>query len=266
MPCCLMTRRIKRHDPEIDEEGGAVGLNGKTLISCFFRTYLVGAAFNTRGMQNIGLSYAMDPGLSALYADGKRLRRARKRYLRHYNTHPFWTPMLVGFFLFLEGKISQNLLPEESLSEIKGTTVYTLSAIGDSFFGASLFVFWSLSTALLALHGLIGWALGWTALWIVCLQLFKGYTFLYGFKDGLSFLQRLKRWDLINWAGRVKIANALLLVILWVTVFPSRAPWVWFPSVSILCVAAFAGARFYLAKEILFILFIMASAIILSFK
>lgn len=243
-----------------------MGLNGKTLISCFLRTYLVGAAFNTRGMQNIGLSYAMEPGLSALYDDAKRLRRARKRYLRHYNTHPFWSPMLVGFFLFLEVKIAQNILSEESLSEIKETTVYTLSAIGDAFFGGSLFVFWSLSTALLALNGLVGWALGWTVLWLVCFQLFKGYTFLHGLKDGLSFLQRLKRWDMINWSGRVKIANALLLVILWISIFPDRTPGVWFPSMAVLCVAAFAGARFYLAKEILFILFIMASVVILIFK
>ena len=48
-----------------------MNLTYRDLLSCFWRTYLVGAGFNTRGLQNIGLSYAMDPGLRAIH-DGEK--------------------------------------------------------------------------------------------------------------------------------------------------------------------------------------------------
>ena len=41
-------------------------MNTRVLFSVFFRTYLVGAAFNTKGLQNIGFSYVVEPGLRAI--------------------------------------------------------------------------------------------------------------------------------------------------------------------------------------------------------
>ena len=39
----------------------------RTLLRIFLRTYLVGATFNTKGMQNVGLAYIMDPALQTLF-------------------------------------------------------------------------------------------------------------------------------------------------------------------------------------------------------
>lgn len=231
----------------------------KVLLACFLRTYLVGANFNTRGMQNIGLSFAIDPGLKALYPEGRPLRRARKRYLQHYNTHPFWTPLLVGFFLFLERKITRGLLPEKSVTDVKTTTVYTLSAIGDSFFGGAILVFWSLTTILLLLQGNVTWALVWTALWFLSLQLFKLYTFFRGVRDGLLFLQRLRHWNLINWGQRIKVANGFLIAVLWIEIFPLSDPVYWFPMALSICSLAWLAAKLYWAREILVIIFAAAS-------
>ncbi|HKI81550.1 MAG TPA: PTS system mannose/fructose/sorbose family transporter subunit IID, partial [Pseudodesulfovibrio sp.] len=50
------------------------------FLRSFIRCYLTGAAFNTRGMQNIGLMYAMLPGLEAIHEDPKDLKAALKRY------------------------------------------------------------------------------------------------------------------------------------------------------------------------------------------
>ena len=53
-------------------------MDTRILLRIFLRTYMVGATFNTKGMQNVGLAYIMDPGLRALYAaDPRALRRAR---------------------------------------------------------------------------------------------------------------------------------------------------------------------------------------------
>ena len=196
----------------------------QTLLRCFFRSYCIGANFNTRGLQNIGLSFAMDPGLQAVYPDPEALREARKRYLSLFNCHPFWTPLLVGYFLFLEVKISRKMISGDTLKNVKTTATYTLSAIGDSFFSGSLLVFWSLILSLLLLLQMRAMALAWFAVWFLLLQLFKFYIFWQGWTQGLTFFQRLKQMNLINWGQRLKYVNAVLLLAIWVLVCP------WFPQ------------------------------------
>lgn len=215
----------------------------RILLQIFLRTYFVGATFNTKGMQNIGFFYVMEPGLHALFGhDPLALKRARTRYLKHYNTHPFWTPLLAGIFFSMEQKIAAGLLPAKVLSELRLTTIYTLSALGDSFFGGSFLVMWSLLSVNLA-------ALGWywsLALWLIfCLlglQIFKIYTFARGYAQGLSFLQRLKSWDLINWGQRIKMVNGVLLALFFVQITPQG--FFWLPVWAIIsCMLALASSR-----------------------
>jgi mannose/fructose/N-acetylgalactosamine-specific phosphotransferase system component IID len=234
----------------------------KILFQCFLRTYLVEANFNTRGMQNVGFSFAIDPGLVALHSNPKRLRRARRRYLQHYNTHPFWTPLLVGFFLYLERKITRGLLSEKSVGSIRETTVYTLSAIGDSFFGGALMVFWALTTVLFwLLFGSMALVLAWMGGWFITLQLFKFYTLYKGLKDGLLFLQRLRQWDLINTGQTVKIINAFLIVGLWLQIFPIPDAAYWLPMALAMCSLAWLSSKLYWTREVLFAAFILASVL-----
>ena len=70
------------------------GLNIRNLSQVFLRSYLIGACFNTRGLQNVGLAYAIDPGLKAIHAEPIALQQARKRSLQVFNTHPYWTCLL----------------------------------------------------------------------------------------------------------------------------------------------------------------------------
>jgi len=195
------------------------------FVRSFMRCYMSGTGFNTRGMQNIGLMYAMQPGLFAIHKDPKALRAAQKRYVRHYQSHPFWMPCLVGIFLNVESAIAENRFPPKMLSKVKDTTAYTLSAIGDSVFAGSLLIFWVLLTICLLLSGqsTASFVLG-LSFW-VGLQLFRAYTFTCGVKHGFKFLERLKRWNLINWGRRVKYANAALLLWLWILIWPRPYQW-----------------------------------------
>lgn len=206
-------------------ETASVFPTARVLLACLMRTWLVGAGISMRGMQNLGLAFAMEPGLKAIYGGGERLREARQRYAEHYNTHPFWTPLLVGIFLGMEKKIARGLLTPDMFENVRGTTVYTLSAIGDSFFGGSVLVLWSLTTACLFLAGHGTVAVGVGAACLLALILFKMATFWCGFREGLGFLHRLGRWDLINWGQRFKLVNAALLVVLWVLAWPGQIIW-----------------------------------------
>lgn len=210
-------------------------LGFRVLARCFLRTYLVGANFNTRGMQNVGLTLAMEPGLRVLHAQPKSLQQARRRSLQHYNTHPFWTPLLVGIFLSLERDISRGILPPAMLQRVKTTATYTLSALGDSVFSGGALVFFSLVLAHFVLNGwtLIAWL--WLGGLFLGLQAFKLFTFVGGLREGIAFLNRLKKWDLINWGQQIKLLNAVLLAMLWLRFWPDLGPgmeWVaWSASV-----------------------------------
>jgi len=195
------------------------------LLRCLLRSYMVGANFNTRGMQNIGLVFALDPALQAIHRDPEALVAARSRHLGHYNTHPFWTPLLLGIILSLELNIAKGRLPAQALSGALTTATYTLSAIGDSVFGGAVLVFWALCTACLLVTGQVQLAVISGGVLLVGLQAFKAVTFGLGLREGLGFLVRLKRLNLINWGRRLKMANALLLVVFWWLIWPRPLDW-----------------------------------------
>lgn len=222
------------------------------MAACLARTFVVGGAINTRGMQNVGLAYAIDPGLRAIYGGGERLSEARLRYARHYNTHPFWTPMLVGIFLSMERKIARGLFPGHMMDGVKGTTVYTLSAIGDSLFGGSVMVLWSLTTIILLASGFKAAAVALGAACFAGLQVFKAATFWLGVREGLNVLHRFKRWDLINWGQRVKVVNGALLVLFWTQAWPYPAIlwWQWAAAGGVLGLTAWAVAALGLTREL----------------
>lgn len=203
----------------------------RTLLRC----YLGGAGFNTRGMQNIGLVYAMQPGLRSLHTNPKDLKAAQKRYVRHYQSHPFWLPCLVGIYLNVESSIAEGRFPPNMLAKVKDTTAYTLSALGDSVFAGSLLIFWALMTICLLLIGQAEAAIGMGVCFFFGLQFFRAYTFVCGIRQGFKFLEHLKRWDLINWGRRIKYLNSLLLVWLWTLIWPRPFEWwEWLIGVSAL--------------------------------
>lgn len=229
-------------------------LTAAVLLACFFRTYFVATAFNSRGLQTVGLLHALSPGLTAIHRDAKELKEARKRYLFHYNSHPFFTPLLTAIFLSMEVKIARGQLPPQILGNLRTTTAYTLSAVGDSFFGGSLSVFWSLTACLLAMQGHTGLALAWVLVSFALLQGFKAVTFVAGYREDLRFLQRLKQWDLVNWGQRLKLVNGLLLALLLLqldTAWPGASgPFYWLLGVAALGVTAHFVNRHFVPREV----------------
>lgn len=240
------------HDAGRGRPGDSGEPSARTLAVCFLRAYLVGATFNRRGLQNIGLFYAIDPGLVAIHGEGPGLKKARRRYLKHFNSHPLWAPLLTALFLSMEMKIAKGQLPGEMLEKVKNTTAYTLSAVGDSLFGGSVVAFWSLSLAVLVVNGWPWAALLTGAVWVVLLQAFKLGCFLAGLREGFAVLQRFKRWNLINWSVRIKLANAALLAVFWGSIRPAGTPMAWWlGAAGALAGLAHASVRLGISREII---------------
>ncbi|MCC8194059.1 MAG: PTS system mannose/fructose/sorbose family transporter subunit IID [Deltaproteobacteria bacterium] len=223
-----------------------------TFLLVFLRTYLVGAAFNMRGLQNVGFMYAMDPALAAIHRDPGELRKARNRYARHYNCHPYWTPLVAGMLLHTESEIANGRMSPEVFASIKDTAVNTLSALGDSVFGGTLLVTWALAMASLIISGHAWVALASSAALFVALQLFKLGIFIAGVRFGLTALFWMRRWGLINWGDRLKIVNAFLLLLFLLLCLPEKDdPALWGLAVVCIILAAWLTARLHIPRALL---------------
>lgn len=222
----------------------------KTLLACFLRSYMVGAAYNPRGLQNIGFMYALEPVLATIYGPGPALAAARTRYVNSYNCHPFFTPMLLGVFAHMETLIARGALDKGVLENIKDATANSLSAIGDSFFNGTMLSTWALSCACFILAGMPGIAVTMTATGFVLLQLFKAGGFVLGLKKGMAVLFFLRRLDLINQGDIFKCVNAVLLVLfLWLAAPAAGVPA--FAAIGVyLLLAAWLVGRRHLARVV----------------
>ncbi|MDL2316865.1 PTS system mannose/fructose/sorbose family transporter subunit IID [Desulfovibrio sp. OttesenSCG-928-A18] len=197
-------------------------LQAMDYLSCFFRSYFIGAAYNPRGLQNIGFCYAIEPALAKIYGPGPALREARLRYVDRYNCHPFFTPMLLGIFLRMELDIVQGGQNKCFLESLKDTTANTLSGIGDSVFNGTLLCTWALTASCCILAGQPLLALSVTLTGLVLLQLFKLGTFVLGLRKGMSVLYFLRRLDLINHGDIFKCVNAVLLALFLWLIMPDK--------------------------------------------
>ncbi|WP_432738420.1 PTS system mannose/fructose/sorbose family transporter subunit IID [Maridesulfovibrio sp. FT414] len=239
---------------------------GKAFVRSFLRCYFVSAGFNSRGLQNIGFSYAMQPGLEAIYSDPSELATARRRYVKHYNSHPFWAPLLVAIFLSVEVQIKDGRFPVQLLDKLKNTTSYTLSAIGDSVFSGSGLIFWALATVNMLLAGLRTQALLFGVGLFAGLQAFKVFTFWSGINKGLGFLDELKRWDLINWGEKLKFANAFLVLLIWFQLWPRPLnTYEWYGGAAVLGLLGWVITTGKIAREIVAVTVVVLGLLLVKF-
>ncbi len=222
------------------------------------RTWSISAAMSTQGMQKVGLLYALDPALVEIHPHRKDLQQARMRYLGHVRTHTLMAPLLVGFCIALEKEVANHKICANGLEKLIATTATTLSAIGDSFFSASVLVFWALLCGLGIIHGFISFILIVTAVLLLCATFFRIYTFFLGSNHGLSVLQSLRTMNLINLAEKVKILNAILIIFFYAKIsqddiqpfFGGNIVWIYL----YLLVAALLINRMHISRILLIIL------------
>ena len=87
-----------------------------TLARVFWRCLFLQAAWNRRGMQNLGFAYAIDPALRALYPEEARREEALARHLRFFNCHPYMAAAILGGAIHHEEKVAAGAEPARSPS------------------------------------------------------------------------------------------------------------------------------------------------------
>lgn len=160
------------------------------LWRVFFRSLLLQAAWNPKGMQNLGFAYALYPALEALYPDPGALNAAAERHLKTFNCHPYAAAAILGGAVHHEEAVARGEESPDAVEAFKQSLMGPLAALGDGFFWLSL------RPACGALAAL--WALGFAdlgnsssaALWSLA-------VFLVGY-NGVHLALRARFF----WAGR----------------------------------------------------------------
>jgi mannose PTS system EIID component len=103
----------------------------RVAASILWRSFFIQGAWNFKGMQNIGFTHAILPGLK--HSDPENLPNKVKNYLTFFNTQPYMAPTIMGVYLNLmeQGK-------EELAEKLKASLSGSLAAVGDTFFWATL--------------------------------------------------------------------------------------------------------------------------------
>jgi PTS system mannose-specific IID component len=213
---------------------------------CFVRGLFLQAAWNRRGMQNLGFAYAIDPALEALYPDPAARRAALARHLGFFNCHPYAAAAILGGAIHHEERIAARAEPAQAAVAYKATLQGPLAAIGDGFFWTALRPFFGALAALAAL--LFGWPGVFSALTIynaIHLTLRIG-LFRAGYREGDAVVGAIARLSLPVMADRLRLGGAALCGFagaLWIAAPAAHAVAPWLARV----VAALAASVGYFA-------------------
>jgi PTS system mannose-specific IID component len=181
-----------------------------TLLRVFWRSLFLQAAWNRRGMQNLGFAYAIAPALAALYPEPERRREAVRRHLGFFNCHPYTAAAILGGAIYHEERVARGEEPAGGPTLYKSTLQGPLAAIGDGFFWTALRPFFGALAALGAL------AVGWPAV-LVTLALYnvvhlalRAGLFRAGYHDGDGIVADIARLSLPTLADRLRLGGAFL--------------------------------------------------------
>ena len=180
------------------------------LARVFWRCLFLQAAWNRRGMQNLGFAYAIDPALRRLYADPAKRAEALGRHLLFFNCHPYMAAAILGGAIHHEERVAAGEEPGTGPLQFKQTLQGPLAAVGDGFFWTALRPFFGLLAAAGAL--VAGWPAVVAALlaynvvhFALRIRLFRA-----GYARGDGLVGEIARLELPVVAARLRAVGAVL--------------------------------------------------------
>jgi len=212
-----------------------------TLARVFWRCLFLQAAWNRRGMQNLGFAYAIDPALRRLYPEEGARVDALRRHLGFFNCHPYMAAAIVGGAIHHEERVAAGEEPRDGPLQYKAALQGPLAALGDGFFWTALRPFAGALGAAGAL--LVGWPgiaaaiVLYNAIHLALrIQLFRA-----GYGGGDAVVARIAGLGLPVLADRLRTAGAALCGLTAAGVVLMAAAAGGLPAAGLAAVAAVGG-------------------------
>jgi len=179
----------------------AIAGRGAPIAQMTVRQYLLLAAYNAEGMQNLGFAWALLPALQRVHGRrGEQLGAALARHLEPVNTHPYLSAPLIGAVAALEAEGRA-----EQAARLKQMASGPLAAMGDQFFWVGL----KPMAALLSVAALLaGWQWGFllfVALYALPQLVLRAVLVRWGQARGREAIAVLTRADLPGWTARLAL-------------------------------------------------------------
>jgi PTS system mannose-specific IID component len=181
-----------------------------TLARVFWRGLFLQAAWNRRGMQNLGFAFAIEPALRALYPEPARRREALERHLQFFNCHPYMAAAILGGAIHHEERVAAGEASPDAPIRYKSTLQGPLAALGDGFFWTALRPFCgalgAVGALLVGVPGVVAALVLYNA---VHLALRAG-LFRLGYRGGDAVVPAIARLGLPLVADRLRAGGAAL--------------------------------------------------------
>ena len=222
-------------------------LSPAILARVFWRSLFLQAAWNRRGMQNLGFAYAIEPALRVLYPDEAPREAALARHLRFFNCHPYMAAAILGGAIHHEERVAAGAEPEGQPLLYKQTLQGPLAALGDGFFWTALRPFFG---ALAALGALLLGGPGVAAvivLYNVIHLTLRVRLFLAGYRRGDAVVAEIAKLGLPLAADRLREWGAALCGLA-AAVVVARAAALSGPAAGVLAAVAAAAGYAALAR------------------
>lgn len=110
-----------------------------SMFKVFINSFFMQASWSFEKMQSLGFVAAISPALREIYKDDSEgMELALKRHLAFYNAHPYMASPILGAAIRLEEMGKDGVCPVDSAVRLRTRLMAPLSALGDSFYWASI--------------------------------------------------------------------------------------------------------------------------------
>ena len=189
---------------------GPPGVSRGALARVFLRSLFLQAAWNPRGMQNVGFADAMGPALDELYPAGPARAAAVARHLEFFNCHPYLAAAILGGAVRLEERVARGEAPAESVSAFKRALGPPFAALGDGFFWLALRPAAALAAVLTAPALGLGCVLVFLGLYNSVHLAARLWLFRSGYRRGEEIVGSVGRAHLASGTSLLKACGAVL--------------------------------------------------------
>jgi len=215
-------RDLEEVNIDVNDSEENVKITRNDLKEVFWRSLFEMASINYERFQALGFLHAMTPVIKKLYPDEERKRRAMKRHLEMYNSHPWMIEPILGVTIALEEQNAKGIEVEDTINNIKVGLMGPFAGIGDSLFWGTLRPLLAGIGASFALQGSILGPIIFLISWNIINFGFRWYSLLYGYNAGMRMLKDIKESNIIQKVAEGSAVLGLMvlgvLVAQWVNV------------------------------------------------
>lgn len=184
-----------------------------TLLSIYFRSFLLQASWNFEKLQNLGFFYMILPGLRKIYGNDIP-DDVRQQHGGYFNTHPYFAPLVAGTILRLESRRFSGEEVTVDAEAYKNMVMAPFAAMGDALFWGGVRPLAAVIGLLFASQGSLWAPVVFLVLFNLPHLLFRGSGLIMGYNQELRAIEMVQKCRFPDLAIRLKESTTVLVGVL----------------------------------------------------